>query len=310
MYKKKIILGCMNFGGGWNTNPISKEDEKTATEAIETALECGIDTFDHADIYAGGKAETVFGRILKSKPELREKIKIQTKAGILLRAGINESNIYNSSRKYIENQVLKSLENLETEYLDTFLIHRPDVLTDVREIAETFDFLREKGLVREFGVSNMSVYQMKSLYDAYDFPLVTNQIQFSLHHSLMIDACFFVNNTANTEIYSISGMLEYSRAEDFEIQAWSPLAKGFYAKSESENQINTSKLLTKLALEYQTNVSAILLAWIFKLPANLAPIIGTTNNERIKQCSEALKINLSHDDWYNLYLTAKGLKLP
>jgi predicted oxidoreductase len=312
--KKRVIYGCMGFGGGWNTNPISKEDEKIAFEAIETALECGIDTFDHADIYANGKAEQVFGTILKQKPELREKIKIQTKAGIVLHGGINGSNIFNSSPEYLENQIRQSLKNLHTDYLDTFLLHRPDPLTDVREIAELFGFLRQEGIVREFGVSNMSICRFKSLQNYCDFSLTANQLQFSLHHSLLIDDGFFINKNADRQMNLIGGMLENSEFYDFEIQAWSPLAKGLYTNSESQPEnkevIETKTLLQNLAKKYNTDVTSIMLAWIFKLPYRISPVIGTVNPQRIRACADSLNINLEHEDWYNLYLTAKGIKLP
>jgi predicted oxidoreductase len=313
-FERKLIYGCMNLGGGWNQNPISADDEKKAQIAVETALECGINTFDHADIYAFGKAEAVFGRILKHKPELREKIKIQSKAGIVLHGARGGSNFYNASAEYIENQVFNSLKNLNIEYLDMFLLHRPDVLTSFETVAEMFNNLGNKGLVLEFGVSNMSAAQLDLIRKNCEFPVSANQLQFSLNHTLLIDEAFFANKSTDFQPNSISGFLEYAQTHEIEIQAWSPLAKGLYSKFDENSGIaeveNTKQFLRELCEKYQTTPEAVLLAWLLKLPVRMSPIIGTVNPDRIRNCAKALSTELSHEDWYNLYITAKGRRLP
>jgi predicted oxidoreductase len=313
-HNKNIILGCMGFGGGWNENPISKEDEIQAQQTIETALELGIKKFDHADIYTFGKAEEVFGRILQKDPSLRSKMSIQTKAGIMLGKGHNGSNIYNNSKEYIINQVQASIKRLHIDYLDSFLIHRPDPLLDGEEIAETFDFLKKSGLVKTFGVSNMSVEQIKYIQKYWEEPLIANQIQFSLGHSSLIDMGVHVN-TENIKYDSgLSGMLEYCKTNKMTIQAWGSLDGGRFsgkaAPTLTKNDEDTISLVNKLSGKYEVSTSAIVLAWILALPISIHPIIGTINSSRIKDCNEALTIQLNREDWYDLWIAAKGVSLP
>lgn len=312
--QRRIIYGCMGLGGGWTRDPVTREDEMQANAAIEAALENGIDTFDHADIYGYGKSEIVFGNVLKSKPGLREKIIIQSKAGICLKTGPNNSNTYNFSREYLEKQITTSLKNLNVDYLDIFLLHRPDPLMDPEEIADTFRYLKNRGFVRSFGVSNMSVMQIEVLQKFCDEPIVANQIQFGLGHTLLIEDGVFVNMKINSSGFGIEGMLSYAQINDLEIQAWRPLDKGFFAKAESLSDdkvvIATKKLVKILAEKYNMDSTAILLAWVLKLPCQIAPIIGTTDPIHIKNAVDSLKINLSRDEWYNLWLTANSLTLP
>jgi predicted oxidoreductase len=302
----------MKLGGEWNSNPISNKDEKIAFDAIYSALDNNIKTFDHADIYTCGKSELVFGRFLKENKNLRDKIIIQSKAGICPNRGVGYSNIYNLSKKYLLNQLQTSLKNLNTEYLDCFLLHRPDILMNPQEISETFHEMRLKGYVKSFGVSNMSISQLELIQNFCKDKIITNQLQFSLGHSLMIDDGVFVNQKSATGS-SILEMYEYSQIKDIKIQAYGSLDNGIYVNdkiTEKTEIIETGKLLKILAEKYNTNISAIQLAWILKLPAGIVPIIGTLNPQRITNCSQSLNIELSHDDWYDLWLTAKSIKLP
>lgn len=311
--RKSLIFGCMGLGGSWDTSPITKIDQIKAFDVINTALESEINFFDHADIYTFGKAEKVFGMFLKEHNNLRASIKIQSKAGIQLHEGLLNSNRYNSSKNYVINQVEGILKRLQIEYLDVFLIHRPDPLTHPIEIAEAFQILKEKGMVKAFGVSNMSATQIQVFQQFSDIPIHYNQLQFSLGHSqLLHNEVFF--NTENSVPSNNFGMLAYAQKHDVKIQTYGSLDKGLFGTASVnaaiKNIADTSKLLNQLSEKYQTNIAELQLAWISKLPCEIMPIIGTTNLDRIKQCAKFDQIDLSREDWYDLWITSMGKRLP
>ena len=311
---KSLIYGCMGLGGGWNRNPVTKADEKVAEMAIEAAMEIGISVFDHADIYNFGKAEEVFGRILKHRPSLRAEMVLQSKVGICRGKNPGDSSIYNLSKSYIVEQVDGILKRLQTDHLDVLLLHRPDVLMVAEEVAETLNLLWRKGKVNHFGVSNMSVSQVKNLQNCCDELLVANQLQLSLGHSLLLDLGVAVNTRLITVDSGMQGMLEYCQEQDMVIQAWSSLDRGLYIDTPhgqlTEKQQATAKLVAALAEKYVTTLTSILLAWLRMIPGNIQPIIGSTKPKRILACKDAISLNISHDDWYELWISARGEKLP
>lgn len=311
---KCLIFGCMGIGGGWNANPISMDDEKAAQTAIEAAMEIGISTFDHADIYTFGKAETVFGRVLKNEPGLRQKMVLQSKASISLGRGPNNSNIYNCSREYLQRHVASIASRLQTDYLDILLLHRPDALMNAEEVAETFYALKKQGLVQHFGVSNMSIHQIQLLKKYWSEPLVTNQLQLSLGYSLALDLGVSVNTRLIPYDSGMQGMLEYCQIQDMTIQAYSPLDRGKYVELPAEpltgRDLATAQLVAQLSEEHRTTPSAIALAWLFMIPGTIQPIIGTKNPKRIRACKDALSVVLSREEWYSLWITARGENLP
>lgn len=311
--KKEIIYGCMGLGGNWNTDSLTSNDMIIAENAIEAAIESKITTFDHADIYKLGKAETIFGKILKNKSSLREKIILQSKAGICYHQGIKKSNIYNLSKKYLLQQVDIILKRLQTDYLDIFLLHRPDPLMNAEDIADTFRILRKSGKAKNFGVSNMSLHQIKLIQRYCDEPLVANQIQLSLGYSLIIDTGVLVNRINNVDYNGVEGMLEYIQTHDFAIQAYGSLDGGRYTGNfelATKEDKKTIQLVNQLAEKYQTTTASIVLAWLLKIPGTIQPIIGTTNPERIKACSDALSFDLTRTDWYNLWIAARSQRIP
>lgn len=308
-----IIYGCMGLGGLWDESPITKQDRKKAFKAIEIALENGIDTFDHADIYTLGKAERVFGEFLISHPAIRSQMKIQTKAGIQLGAAALGSNRYNLSKDYLISAIESSLKNLQTEYLDMFLLHRPDPLTSILEITDALLLIKEKGYALNVGVSNMSVRQIESIQATANLRISANQIQFSLGHSLMLEDEVWLNRR-ETQDNTLAGMLAFAQTNHMTIQAWSPLDRGEYLKKPSEKKDhktkNTQKLIKELSQKYEVEPIAIPLAWVLQLPANIQPIIGTTNPKRIKAATKAGDLLLTREDWYDLWVTSKGVQLP
>ena len=313
MVKKELIYGCMGLGGSWDNSPPNADDFRLAEKAVEAALEAGITYFDHADIYTLGNAETVFGELLKNNSSLRTKIILQSKAGICLHEGVLNSSIYDSSGTYLTQQVEAILKRLHTDYLDVFMLHRPDALMNPKEVGATFNALKKAGKVKRFGVSNMSVSQIQAIQKYCDEPLVANQIQLSLGHSLVLDSGVLVNTKNEIDFNGVEGLLEYGQANKLSIQAYGSLDGGRFTGNVSlitDDDKNTITLINELAEKYNTTSASISLAWLFKIPGTIQPIIGSTNSKRIAACKDATTIDLSRLDWYNLWITARGEKLP
>lgn len=308
-----IVYGCMGLGGGWNNNSICQADVKQASSAINTALENGINCFDHADIYSLGKAEQVFGEVLKQRPTLREQMFIQSKCGIRFEDKDGPKR-YDLSPQWIIHSVNKSLHQLNCEYLDVLILHRPDPLMQPEEIAEAFERLRVDGKVKFLGVSNMQQHQIAALQKAFDAPLVVNQVEMSLQQHDWVDETVYAGNKEGNEINFTAGLLEHCRKNQIQLQAWGSLCQGLYSgvdvskKSPAIQQ--TSQLVSRLANEYSVSEEAIVLAWLMRHPAMIQPVIGTTNSQRIKASTQAVQVNLSRAHWYSLYVSAKGQELP
>jgi predicted oxidoreductase len=311
----RLVLGCMGFGGDWDYNPISNEEILKTEQAIDTALSLGITMFDHADIYKMGKAEEVFGRVLKAQPSLRKNIVIQSKCGIRFTDEIGPGR-YDLSKEHILNSVNGTLQRLGVEYLDVLLLHRPDPLMEPEEVAEVFRLLKMSGKVRHFGVSNMNKGQIKLLQTYCEDPIIANQMEMSLNKLDWVDQVVLVNQEAGTSTHFADGLLEYSMVNDIQIQAWSPLAKGIYSGKEierpSEAEMKTKELVEKMASEKDTTKEAIVLGWLMRHPAKIQPVIGTTNPERIKNCQDAIRQSelMTREEWYSLYVSSRGNKLP
>ncbi|WP_409343290.1 aldo/keto reductase family oxidoreductase [Paenibacillus sp. MBLB4367] len=310
----RLVLGCMGLGGGWNREPIAQEHVRQAHEAVEAALSIGINMFDHADIYAYGKAEKVFGRVLQERPELRERILIQSKCGIRPAdpsAGLPGR--YDFSEAHLLDSVDGILDRLGTGYLDVLLLHRPDPLMDPEEVGRAFQALKASGKVRAFGVSNMSAGQIKLLQAYSDEPLIVNQLEMSLARHGWLQTGVHVNQDAARDNVFPEGTLEHCMLENIQLQAWSPLARGLYSRNpegQPESVAATAKLVREMAERKQTSTEAILLSWLMTHPAGIQPVIGTANPERIRACGDALKLTLTREEWYSLYVSARGKALP
>ncbi len=290
-----IIFGCMR---------ISDKSVRCVEELICTALENGINFFDHADIYGNGQSETLFGEILKLHPELREKIYIQSKCGI-------RNGMYDFSKEHIIFSVDKILKRLNIEYLDTLLLHRPDALCEPEEVAEAFDVLYNSGKVKSFGVSNQNPYQIMLLKKYVKQPIIINQLQFSIMASGMVDSGINVNMTNSGSIMHDGSVLDFCRLNGITVQAWSPFQYGFFEGVFLDNNkfIELNKTLNEIAEKYGVTNSAIAAAWILRHPANMQVVIGTTNKNRIIDICKGGDINLSREEWYRIYLSA-GHTLP
>jgi len=291
----EIALGCMR---------IADKPVKEVAELINTALDEGINFFDHADVYGGGKCEEIFAKATGMNSNIREKFIIQTKCGI--RRGY-----YDFSKKHILEAVDGSLKRLNTDYIDILLLHRPDTLMEPEEIAEAFSILHSSGKVRNFGVSNFHPLQIELVSKYLNQRIIVNQLQLSIAHTGMIDFGFNVNMKVDQAINRDGGILEYCRVKDITIQAWSPFQYGFFEGTFMGNskfqELNDK--IEEIAREKGISNIAVPIAWILRHPAGIQPIVGTTNPSRLKDICRASGVELTREEWYELYLSA-GNKLP
>lgn len=291
----EISLGCMRIS--------SMELQDIAT-LVNTALDEGINFFDHADIYGGGESEAKFAQAMQMSPQVREKMIIQTKCGI-------RKGAFDFSKEHILNSVDGSLKRLQTDYVDVLLLHRPDALVEPDEVAEAFTILQESGKVKYFGVSNQNPMQIELLKKSVKQRLMFNQLQFSITNSGMVDAGLNVNMEISASVDRDGSILDYCRLHDIVVQPWSPFQYGFFEGVFLDNdkfpELNAT--IDAMAEKYNVTNTAIAIAWILRHPAHMQPIIGTTNVQRVKDISKASGITLSRADWYEIYLAA-GNKLP
>ena len=309
----RIAYGCMQLSRAWDSTPVTADERRQAQRLVETALAHGITLFDHADIYARGKSEQVFGDVLRASPGLRQRMLLQSKCGIRFADDpAGSPGRYDFSQAHIVASVERSLSRLGVEHLDMLLLHRPDALVEPEEVARAFDALHATGKVRHFGVSNHTAGQIALLRRHVRQPLVANQVEVSLlHHHLIDDGV--VANTTGHAYAAAAGTLDYCRLHDIRVQAWSPLAGGKFATaSEFADPVvrNTSTLLRQLAEEKGVTPEAIQLAWLLRHPAGIQPIVGTTDPVRLATCCAADSIELSREDWYALFTAARGERVP
>ena len=290
-----IGLGCMRLAGA---------EKKQAEEFFATALEQGLNFFDHADIYGRGKCEEVFADLMKNTP--REKLILQSKCGIV------PGKMFDFSKEHILNSVDGILSRLGTDYLDVLLLHRPDALMEPDEVAEAFDILKANGKVLNFGVSNQDPYTMELMSRSLNVPLATNQLQLSITNATMISQPMNTNINDKKDPVLDNGVLNYCRLNNITVQAWSPFQYGMF---EGTFLGNTEKFpvlnekLDELAEKYGVTNTAIALAWILRHPAKIQPIVGTINPKRVVDCAKAADITLTREEWYEIYRAA-GYRLP
>lgn len=285
----RIALGCMR---------IANKSIDEVEELVKTALDLGINFFDHADIYGGGQSEQVFGEVLQRNPGLREKMIIQTKCAIV------PGKRYDFSKEHILNSVDASLKKLQTDYVDILLLHRPDALCDPKEVAEAFDILYESGKVKYFGVSNHTPFQIQLLQKYTQHPIIINQLQLSIVHSVMIDSGLNMNMKEAWAQDKDGGVLDFCRLNDITIQPWSVVqaswAEGTFLNNPDYQKLND--VMQELADEYNVTKSAIAIAWLLRHPACMQPIVGTTSPAHLKESVAACDIELTRQQWYDLYL--------
>ncbi len=295
-----IVMGCMRI----KDKPLAQV-EKVMFEAMRA----GVNTFDLADIYGGGDCERIFGVAIKDLGVPRKDYLLQTKCGIR-KDGAGKIVRFDFSKDYILQSVEGSLKRLNTDYIDVLLLHRPDTLVEVEEVAEAFERLYGDGKVKAFGVSNFNATQMQ-LFRSAGIQIAANQVQFSIMHTPLVDAGFNVNMHKNESVTRAGDTLEYSRLKKIPLQAWSPLQYGFFegvfVGNEKFPALNA--LLGELAEKYQASAGAIALAWVLRHPAFKQVVTGTVNPERMAALCKAADIRLTHEEWYALYFAA-GNTLP
>lgn len=289
----RIALGCMRM---------SELKGKQAEEVVGTALDLGINFFDHADIYGGGLSELRFRDAIKHLNVNRDKMIIQSKCGI-------REGYFDFSKEYILSSVDGILERLGTEYLDFLILHRPDVLVEPEEVAEAFTKLRAEGKVKHFGVSNQNRFQMELLQSYLDEPLAVNQLQLSPAHTPMFDAGLNVNMLNKASIEHDDGIVDYCRLKRVTIQAWSPfqidLSRGLFVNHPDYKELNET--IAKLAKNYNVSSEAIVIAWILRHPAKMQAIVGSMNPSRLKAIDKANDIALTRKEWYDIYRSAGNI---
>ena len=283
--KQKPIVGCMRWGT-WGANFTTDQYQKIITQCVEI----GLDEFDHADIYGDYTTEDEFGAVLKDNSSLRAKMKLITKCGIKMispNKPLHYIKSYDTSRNHLRQSVEASLKHFHTDYIDTLLIHRPDILMNVHEIAETINNLKQEGKIRSFGVSNFTTNQVE-LLNTY-IKVEQHQVEIS---------------TTNLNTFH-NGVLEQAQLKKIAIQAWSPLGNGLFdIKTTTHKRI--LEVAEQISFVHNTSVSSILLAFLYIHPASIIPVLGTTKFERLVEAKEAMKINLSRTEFYQLWTAATG----
>lgn len=290
-----VSVGCMR---------INSLDKTEAEHFVQTALELGANFFDHADIYGSGECEEIFADAIGMNASIREKIIVQSKCGI-------RKGMFDFSKEHILESVDASLKRLKTDYLDTFLLHRPDTLMEPEEVAEAFDILENSGKVRHFGVSNQNPMQIQLLKKAVKQPIVANQLQLSITNANMISNGFNVNMENEQAVNRDGSVLDFCRLNDITIQPWSPFQYGFFEGvflgNEKFPELN--KQIDEIAAKYEVSNTTIAIAWILRHPAHMQPVIGTMNVGRLRDCCQATEIKLTREEWYSIYRAA-GNVLP
>ncbi|CIO52721.1 aldo/keto reductase family oxidoreductase [Streptococcus pneumoniae] len=294
----EIVLGMMR---------IKYKSVKEVEELVETALSVGINAFDLADIYGRGRCEELLGLVLKNRPDLREKMWIQSKCGIR----IEEFTYFDFSKDYIIKSVDGILQRLKIDHLDSLLLHRPDALMESDQVAEAFDLLYKQGKVRDFGVSNQNPMMMELLKKDVKQPLAVNQLQLSAAFTPGFESAFHVNMEDSQAAMRDGSIFEYCKLHDVVIQAWSVLQfgyfKGNFVGNEKFKALN--QVLDRLAIKYGVTSSTIAISWILRYPAKMQAVVGTTNPKHLREVSQAANFSLTRKEWYEIYLAA-GNNLP
>ena len=290
-----IAVGCMR---------INQLQPKEAEQFVQTALDLGANFFDHADIYGGGACEEIFAQAIHMNDRVREKVILQSKCGI-------REGCYDFSKEHILNSVDGILRRLRTDYLDVLLLHRPDALVEPEEVAEAFDTLHSTGKVRYFGVSNHKPMQIELLKKYVRQPILANQLQLSIMHAHMISNGMNVNMDVPAAYDRDGSVLDYCRLNEITIQPWSPFLYGFFegvfVGNEKFPTLNAK--MDEIAARNGVTKTTLAIAWLLRHPAKMQPVVGTTNLQRLEDCVKAAEVNLTREEWYEIYLAA-GNTLP
>lgn len=317
--RTRLIYGAMPLGGSWDArDPLSEEQTQIGFAALDAAEEAGYRDLDLADIYAAGKSETVVGRWLAQDPRRRQRMRLQTKAGIRLpgsTAGPHDPVHYRLDAATLRGGLESSLERLGAQSVERFFVHRWDPLADLGQLGAALDAIVDEGLARRVAVSNMPWDRIEMLQQAMSHPLTAAQVQLSLDHRDLIDRQVLWNHPEGRTVEPDGTFLDRCARAGMEIQAWGSLAQGIFtgapaptSTDEVRNLEPTVELVRQLAQELGCSREAVVLAWLMRLPQRVRPVIGTTDPERIRACAEAdaAATNMTHEHWYRLWSTARG----
>ena len=292
----RVALGVMRLNG---------KSRQEASRIVGTVIDQGVNFFDTADVYGDGQSSLALNQALDDLGVSRGAVYLQTKVGIV------SGQRYDFSKQHILDSVAQELTRLGTDYVDLLLLHRPDTLVELDELAEAFNLLQQQGKVRYFGVSNVYPMQIELLQSAISQKLHVNQLQFGLGHADMIRQEFHVNMNDAASIDHDGGTLAYTRLKHMTIQAWSPFQYGFFEGTFIDNpkfpELNDH--LQRIAEKYGVTKNAIATAWILRHPAKMQVLLGSMNPERLTQMIQGVDITLDRQEWYDLYLAA-GNDLP
>lgn len=285
----RVIAGCMRM-----VDAGKKGGE--LLRFVQECMELGINCFDHAPVYGGGICEETFGRdVIMAQPGIRGKIKIVTKAGIVVPGTYGNRHIYYDSRESsLLAEVEASLKRLCTDHVDILLIHRPDILGHPEEAARALEKIVKDGKALEVGVSNYEVSQFEALQHYLPFPLAANQVELSV----------------KTTDHLFNGVADMAMRLGTGIMAWSPLGGGSIFKGEDEKSLRLKETVNEIADAHGTSMDAVMYAWLFCHPAKIMAITGTMNSEHLKPAVEALSLSLSYDEWYGILAASRGFEVP
>ena len=295
----EVVLGTMR---------IAQMTPEQVADLIECALDCGINAVDTAPIY--GPSETIIGNAFAVRPGLRDRVWLQTKLGIRPHPRV-KANYFDFSYEHIMESVDNSLRALQTDHIDSLLLHRPDALMEPSEIARAFQELYDAGKVLDFGVSNQNPAMMERLAHALPFPIAANQVQLSAAFTPMFDAFFNANMENDAAVMRDGGILEYCHDHNMAIQAWSVLQHGYFGGVFLDNPDyeGLNEALQRIADDHNTTKTAVAINWVLRYPAKMQALVGTTKTERVRESAAACDWEMTREEWYEIYLEA-GHQLP
>ncbi len=263
-----------------------KDAANVLKRTVELCLELGINTFEHGDAYGNYKCEELFGELLQEGAFKRDEVVLFSKCGLRVPHAQNPDirvKHYDTSAAHITKSVESSLRKLRTDYLDIFLLDKLDAISNLEETALILEKLKDSGKIKSIGVANFSVFQHQLLASYLTKPIVTNHIELNLLRTQALD----------------NGQIDYIKQRYMRPLAYAPLAEGRIAAGTDAQALKVREKLEELSVKYNANIESLAVAWLVKLGA--LPLIGTTNEQRIRNAANAFTINLDHQDWYELY---------
>ncbi len=277
--------------GFWRWEDTTATGASTMERIVNLCLELGINTFDHADVYGGYQCEEIFGNIMAQKSFKREEIVLFTKCGVNIphpnRPGIRVRHC-DTSASHIMASIDHSLKRLRTDYIDIFLLDQLDPFSNLEETAVALERLRTSGKIRNVGVANFSVFQHQLLASYLRVPIVTSHLELNILNTTALD----------------NGQIDYIKQRYMRPLAAAPLAGGRIESGTDKLAVRVHYKLEEIGKKYGANIESLAVAWLIKIGA--LPLIGTTNEQRIRNIVNAFNIDLDRQDWYELYAASRG----